>query len=168
MPFVSTSISGRDGVLKTLAALRQAVKDLRPFWKEVFAPKYFGDVQTVFASEGRRRNARGQFVRGGPWVSLSPGYAKWKRIHAPGKKILELTGELKGSLRWNGSSLGPGGVFDAHPGFVIVGTRVKHAAPHQHGVPQRNLPARPFLDPPDPAVFAPLLKAWIQRVRTKR
>jgi hypothetical protein len=38
--------------------------------------------------------------------------------------------------------------FLAQPGLVTVGTKVIYAATHQHGDPQRGIPARPFFPEP--------------------
>ncbi len=63
------------------------------------------------------------------------------------------------SVRWAGHGLGPGGVFIADSQSVVTGTMVAYAKFHQEGT--SRMPARPFLDPPDPAVYAPILKQWL-------
>ena len=118
---LSFEVIGLDRVLAGLASVQDAVKDLRPFWKDIFAPKYFATVQDVFALQGQGRGAGGRFA-GGRWAPLSPAYAAWKRRHFPGRTILVRTGRLRESVNWNGTGLGAGGIFEAEPGFAIAGT----------------------------------------------
>lgn len=155
---LSFTVEGTENVQKGLAVIMDAMKDLTPFWRDVFAPKYFGMVQDLFATGGRARGGSGRF-KGGAWAGLSPKYRIWKAMHYPGQPLLVREGELRESVRWGGDSLGPGGIFDPHPGYVVAGTAVAHAAYHQFGT--NKMPARPFMPPPDPAVFAPLLQAWL-------
>lgn len=161
---VQIDVVGLAGVQEDLSALRAALQDVRPFWHEVFAPTYFALVQDLFATGGRSRGEGGRFS-GGAWAALSPRYRAWKDRHVPGKPILERTGALRDSVRWTGRRLGPGGIFDAQPAFAVIGTRVPYGAAHQTGT--ARLPARPFLPTPDPAVFGPLLKAWLLRTQRR-
>jgi len=155
---ISFDVSGSNAVLQGLGQLEKALQDLRPFWRDVFAPKYFAVVQDLFATGGRPRAPGGQWS-GGAWTSLSPKYAVWKAKNFPGKPILVRTGALKDSVTWSGNGLGPGGVFQPEPQFVIVGSAIPYAPAHQKGT--KHMPARTFMPTPDPAVFGPLLKAWL-------
>jgi phage gpG-like protein len=161
---LSWQIEGGDSVKAGLAAIQNAIADLSPFWKEVFAPKYFGMVQDLFATSGTPRGEGGKFA-GPPWQRLSPAYALWKSKHFPGKPILTRTGDLRESLRWGGSGLGPGGIFQATPSFVVAGTAIPYGKYHQTGT--SRMPARPFLPPPDPTVFAPLMLKWIMKAHAQ-
>jgi phage gpG-like protein len=145
-----------------LGAILAAVKDLRPFWRDVFAPKYFALVQDLFATGGRARGGGGKF-KGGAWAALSPRYRIWKQAHYPGQPILVREGRLRESVAWDGHGLGPDGIFQAQPTFVIAGTNVPYGRYHQAGT--TRMPARPFLPPPDPGVFAPLLHAWLVKAK---
>jgi len=147
-------------------ALHSAVSDLRDFWRDEFAPIFFAQIQDLFTLQGQPRGGGGRFA-GGRWAPLSPRYAAWKKKAFPGMGILEATGELRDSFRWNGSSLGPGGIFEPYEQYVLVGTSVAHAGAHQYGVKARNLPARPFFSQPDKKIFGPMLKAWIARQTAK-
>lgn len=157
---LSFTVEGADKVQKGLAALLESMKDLTPFWRDVFAPKYFALVQDLFATGGRSRGSGGRF-KGGAWAGLSPQYRIWKTAHYPGRPILVRDGALRESVRWSGTALGPGGIFDPHPRHVVVGTAVAYAAYHQYGT--MRMPARPFLPTPDPNVFAPLLAQWLMK-----
>lgn len=157
---LSFEIVGGDQVKKGLAALLETLTDLRPFWREVFAPKYFGMVQDLFATGGRSRGAGGRFA-GGAWAPLSPKYRVWKQRHYPGQPILVREGRLRESVRWGGTGLGAGGIFQAERQFVVAGTAIPYGQFHQTGT--SRMPARPFLPTPDPAVFAPLMKEWLLR-----
>jgi phage gpG-like protein len=154
---LSFEVTGGDKVRKGLAALDTTIKDLRPFWRDVFAPKYFAMVQDLFATTGTPRGPGGKFT-GGPWARLSKNYFVWKEKHYPNAPILVRDGTLRASVRWHGT-LGPGGIFTAMPGYVIAGTSVPYAQYHQTGT--KHMPQREFMPPPDPAVFAPLMKQWI-------
>ncbi len=156
----TAELEGHDRLVAAIGAYQTAVKDLRPFFRDVFAPKYFAGVQDLFATEGRKRAPSGRFS-GGVWPRLSPRYAAWKKVHFPGRKILEREGDLKKSLVWSGRRLGAKGIWDAHPDYVRFGTSVPYASYHQTGT--ATLPQRAFMDPPDPKVYAPLLKEWILR-----
>lgn len=160
---LSFEILGGDSVKKGLAAFLDSLTDLRPFWRDVFAPRYFGIVQDLFATGGRGRAANGRF-RGGAWAALSPKYRIWKQAHYPGQPTLVREGDLRESVRWSGH-VGVGGIFDAQPAFVLVGTSIPYAKFHQYGT--ETMPKRPFLPQPDPAVFAPLMKAWLLRNKKK-
>jgi phage gpG-like protein len=155
---LSFTVIGDEGVKAGMAALLASVQDLTPFWRDVFAPKYFGMVQDLFATSGTPRGEGGRFI-GGPWAKLSPRYRIWKTANYPGLPILTREGRLRNSLAWNGSNVGPEGIFEAHPMFAVAGTSVPYGKFHQWGT--SKMPARPFLPPPDPAVFAPLLHAWL-------
>jgi phage gpG-like protein len=162
---ISAEILGLKRVEHILHGFTDAAKDLRPFWRDVFAPKYFGAVQDMFATEGRTRGAGGRFV-GGAWEPLSPRYKAWKDKHFPGRTILTLRGPLRESVRWGNGRLGAGGIFEPRPSYVIFGTSIPYAAAHQHGTD--TMPARPFLAPPNPSVFGPLLRDWIKRNAAER
>jgi phage gpG-like protein len=84
-------------------------------------------IQRNFDQEGRPER----------WPPLSPGYALWKAARYPGRKILERTGALRSSIRV--------GIDPTVPAALVASTDVPYAAAHQFGVPQRNLPPRPFL-----------------------
>lgn len=156
---LSFEVVNGDQVKKGLAAFLDSLRDLRPFWRDVFAPKYFGLVQDLFATGGRARGQTGRFA-GGAWATLSPKYRIWKQKHYPGKPLLVREGDLRESVRWSGQ-LGPGGIFQAERDFVVVGTSIPYAKFHQQGT--QTMPARPFLPTPDLAVFAPLMKAWLTK-----
>jgi phage gpG-like protein len=158
---VSADVKGGDRLLKALAGLQDAVSDLRPFWRNVFAPQYFGSVQDLFTTEGRVRGIGGRFRKGFVWARLSPRYKAWKEQHYPGKTILVREGDLRASVRWSHGRLGAGGIFDAQPRHLIFGTDVPYAAYHQYGTDK--MPARPFLPPVDAKEYAPLLRNWIVR-----
>jgi phage gpG-like protein len=163
---ISFNVQGTADVVKGLGAMMMASQNLTDFWRDVFAPKYYAQVQALFATGGRARSqATGQFT-GGAWAPLSPKYKTWKDKAFPGKPILERTGRLRGSLEWLGTAPGPGGLFTAAPDHVLVGTTVPYGTYHQEGT--AGMPARPFLPPPDPAIYAPLLEAWLVKAQRER
>lgn len=155
---ISFSILNQDVVAKGLAGVLDQLKDLRPFWRDVFAPKYYAMVQDLFATGGRARGGGGKF-KSGAWAPLSPRYRVWKQEHYPGRPILVREGHLRESMNWHGGAPGPGGIFEATASYAIVGTSIPYAKFHQYGTVK--MPARPFTPAPDPEVFAPLLQAWL-------
>lgn len=157
---ITVEMIGKDRVLRGLAAAQNVMKDLRPYFRDVFAPRYFKQVQDAFNMEGQSRDSRGRFA-GGRWEKLSPRYKAWKDRWYPGLPILTREGFLRDSLQWTGTHLGPGGVFEAYPTYVIYGTTIPYASAHQKGT--ARLPARPFMHEPNPEIFGPLLKNWILR-----
>ena len=161
---LSFEVTGADGVKKGLAAIQNAIEDLTPFWRDVFAPKYFAAVQDLFSTSGTPRGEGGRFS-GAPWARLTPAYAVWKAKNYPGLPILTRTGRLKESLRWSGVGLGAEGIFEATPSFAIAGTSVPYGPAHQQGT--GKMVARPFLPQPDPAVFAPLMLKWILKAKAQ-
>jgi phage gpG-like protein len=160
---VTVTVTGLDAVKKKVAALTATTKDLTGFWRDVFAPKYFGVIQDLFKTSGTPRGEGGKFS-GAPWEKYSPAYAIWKYKTYPGQPILTATGRLRNSLAWGGNMLGPEGIFTATPKDVTFGSAVPYAAALHYGAPSRNLPARPFLIEPDSKVFSPLLKQWLLKM----
>jgi hypothetical protein len=150
----SVEVVNSGAVARIAGAITSTARDLRPFWREEFAPKYYGVVQDLFATGGRARGAGGRFA-GGAWKALTPKYKVWKDAHYPGQPILVREGDLRESMRWGGMGPGPGGIFDAQPSFVIAGTAIPYAA-HVNA-------ERPFLPAPDTGVFAPMMKSWLLR-----
>jgi len=100
----------------------------------LMADDFFQTMTSVFEAEGA--------FEGRPkWQDLSPAYALWKTRHFPGRKILELTGRLRGSLTNRG---GPDNVLQITPTELSVGTVVPYAIRHQLG--QGHLPMRKIIE----------------------
>lgn len=74
------------------------------------------------------------------WPKLYYVYWLHKQTVCPGRKILECTGALRRSINVR---FEPGPLLGA--GDIVAFTDVPYAAAHQFGVPEQNLPARPFL-----------------------
>jgi phage gpG-like protein len=162
---ISVTVVGADRVGAALGAFGAVLRDLQPFWRDEFAPRFFAKVQDRFNLQGQSRGPGGRFSSGGRWAPLSVDYQKWKERHFPGQPILQRTGVLRDSLVWGGSSVGPDGIFEASPTTVVVGTAVPYGVFHQTGTPK--MPARPFIDPPDPSEWASVLRQWVMREARK-
>lgn len=107
-------------------------------WQEVFEEIYqsFTDIeQKIFKRQGFPNR----------WKRLSPEYAAWKRAHYPGKPIMQLTGALLNSLTGVGQAGAQHTVKIIEKLRAEFGTVLPYAYAHQHGVPERNLPARPVV-----------------------
>lgn len=108
------------------AAFERTGDELADFSKHVF-PR----LTPLFEAESRRQfDAQGGGPRGG-WAALSPGYARWKEEHYPGKTILRRTDALYQALTESSSVFAErvmsGEQFD-------FGTRgVEYASFHQLG-----------------------------------
>lgn len=141
---LSFSLDGYDDVDVALSRFGAAVHDFTGFWRDVLAPFFFEQVQRAFDTEGAATGSR--------WARLSPAYATWKRRHFPGRKILERSGRLRRSLRWNTGrfsvggrgNVGPEGIYRPFPDALEVGTSVPYGIYHQQGAraPQRGLDSR--------------------------
>ncbi|MFQ5927628.1 MAG: phage virion morphogenesis protein [Terriglobia bacterium] len=103
-----------------LEALAERLSDLKGLL-EGLAPLAARAIERNFDEEGRPR----------PWPPLTPATLRRK---PPGLKILELTGRLRRSIRTR-----------VEGRALVLSTDVPYAAAHQFGLPQRRLPARPFL-----------------------
>ena len=115
-PRLFTQVIGADTFGASIRKLAEQVKDWRPFWRDVFLPRYIGQIQQNFETEG-------ELVGG--WPDLDPTYAAWKARHFPGRKILERTRRLRSSLAHGAT--GPDTVIQARPLELRFGTRVPYA-----------------------------------------
>lgn len=103
------------------------------------AMEVLGDVRPLMADIGeqllishRERFASQESPTGNTWELLSPRYRATKKKNQ--NRILTLEGLLGGTLRYSPSSDG-----------LLFGTDRKYGAAHQFGIPERGLPARPWL-----------------------
>jgi len=118
--------SGRFGI----EGLEAQIKDFTPVWPKV--------AEVVRAALARGFEQEGNVY--GRWAPLTARYASWKRRHYPGKKILELTGRLKGSLTRRGHA----DAFQTEtPQALFISSDVPYAPYHQHGT--GRMVARPPL-----------------------
>lgn len=100
-------------------------------------------------SRALEKNLRTRFSvqgAGGPesgvWSPLSARYARWKRRHYPGRKILTLTGAVRNALTKEADSKAERTFGDS---LMAFGTRgIEYASYHQTGT--RKMPARPPFD----------------------
>jgi len=136
---------GQD-VRGALLSLRHAVQDIRPALPRVVT-RFRIQMATRFRTEGASGPS-------GRWKALSPRYATWKAKNYPGRKILELTGALKGSLVGDG----PGSIVSYGDNSVFIGSSVPYAEYHQTGT--SKMPARPPIEPSDRDV-----SEWVVEVK---
>ena len=132
-----------------MARWARDVEDLTPFWRDVMAPLYLGDIQANFDQQG---------ALVGGWAPLNPGYAKWKAERwGSHLGILELSLALRGSLQWLGSKhggdIGPAGLMQLSPTSMTVGTSLPYAK-QQHAI-------RPILFPPSGPAYGEAWRGWI-------
>ena len=159
---LSIALAQPNGIATRLQVFGSKVADLRPFWRDVFGPWYFGKVQDIFTLEGQTRGAAGRFG-GGHWAPLAAWYARWKSKNYPGRGILVLSGRLRNSVSWPWVQSGAWGIWQPQATSITYGTKVPYAPKHQYGDPATHLPARPFMPPVDMNEFTPLLHKWVIR-----
>lgn len=117
---------------RTLSGLAERAEDLRPVWDSL-ADRFENAEKRQFRSEGRYGS--------GGWQPLSDDYAAWKDRVAPGKPIMELTGDLKKDLTTQ-----PFALDVREPHLFMVGTMDPKARWHQEGAgrnPQRKVVSLP-------------------------
>lgn len=83
---IFAELAGLDSTERRVVLLREALRDLRPFWPRLI-PVFIRWMRLQFESEG----AWG----GEEWAPLSPAYAAAKARRYPGKRILVATGDLR-------------------------------------------------------------------------
>lgn len=76
---------GLDEGQRALVRYVSFMLDLRPFWPIV--------SRSFISWMGRQFKTEGDFG-GDPWEPLDPDYLAWKSQHAPGRPILQFTGDL--------------------------------------------------------------------------
>lgn len=105
---------------------------------------------------------------GGFWARLSPGYARWKRVAYPGRKILVRTRETR--TRFTSPS-NPAHIRRfLRPFSYVFGAFSAVQAAHEYGIgdPGQRLPVRPVMrkTPADLAAFRKALLAfYVKRLR---
>lgn len=104
------------------------IHDMRPAWASVE-----GSVRIAFL-EAFDQEGNGS----GRWLPLSKRYGEWKARHFPGKKILQLTGRLRGSLVSGGHS---DSITRKTKNYLFIGSKVPYAKYHQQGT--TRMVARP-------------------------
>lgn len=112
---VSIIVDGAAQVSLGLLRVGHAVSDLsasvggKPSLWDRWRAAFYASEKALFASEG------GTGAQGA-WRALTPDYARWKRSHYPGGKILVASGAMKASLT------GPGGIYETTPTQMLIGT----------------------------------------------
>lgn len=147
-------VPGGEKVDVGLGRFGSAIADWRPFFQEELAPKFFGDIQRNFETEGG-------FVGG--WAALSPEYAAWKSEvagldYAEADSILVLSGDMRRSLMWVGGRPGRNGIFRASAREVVMGTSDPKATWHQHGT--SRMPKRQVLFLARSSTYGRLMHRW--------
>ena len=114
--------------------IRKSLREFRPFFESEGSPLIYSEIRKVFDTEGY-----------GSWPPLSPAYARWKRIVAPGKKMLRLTDAYFQSAT---SSTGIGSVYRVSERHLKIGVdsskfRERYPTKHEAGI---DVPARPVFE----------------------
>lgn len=130
--------TGDDAVTRLSTAFERGGDAISNFGEHVF-PRLVPIFETA---EGRQFDAQGTGPFAGHWAPLSSAYAQWKAKAAPGKPILELSGDLREALTRSSSPLAS---REWSANDFAFGTRgVEYASYHQVGT--GRMPARPPFD----------------------
>ena len=89
------------------------------------------------------------------WSELGADLSRTSQKRWP---LRRLSGRLRRSLTWRGSTLGRGGVFEPTPDKLTFGSAVFYARFHQHGA--RNVPRRELIHV-NPARHTAALASWL-------
>jgi phage gpG-like protein len=148
------NVLGQVAFSRGMNSYAQNVQD----WRQVFEEIYdnFADIEKkIFQRRGFPNR----------WTKLSPSYAAWKRVHYPGKPIMQLTGALLASLTGRGQATAQNTIKIIEKLRAEFGTDLPYAHAHQHGFPARNLPARPIvqLRPSDMDTWAEMIHEFAYR-----
>jgi len=122
-------IAGQVQMDRGIARFADGVTDYRPVWP-LFEDLFYAQEKNQFQTEGAEGGAE--------WQQLSEKYGDWKRVHFPGKPILQRTGDLERSLT---SASDPNTVRREERKTLTLGSRVSYAIYHQTGT--KKMPARP-------------------------
>lgn len=139
----SFGILGEQQVNRTLLNVSAAAKDMAPAWNTL-ADRLAVLEAGQFASQGGNS---------GGWQALSPGYAKWKARHYPGKPILQATGDGMRSL-----TVRPFAIEHITPSAMTLGTDIPYMKYHQHG--GGSLPRRRVVELPEAE-----RRAWVKVIQ---
>lgn len=126
------SLPGLPSLSVGLNRLRTGIADWTSFWRDRFAPFFYGQVLRDFVLEGGNSGAS--------WAPLSPEYATWKASRFPNAGILVRSQALRSSLAGPDA---PDAIFRPSGTSLEVGTSVPYARYHQTGT--SRMPARPPL-----------------------
>jgi len=126
---ITFEVAGVQQLNRTLGVMASNVQDLTGVWDDLRDDFLQGEAEQ-FDSEGGAAS--------GGWEALSPAYAAWKEMAAPGRPILMLTGRLRASLT---NANDPFFVYRPSRLSMEIGTRDPKASFHQQGT--GRMPARP-------------------------
>jgi len=107
--------------------------DLRPAFREVFAPWWHEQIARVYGTEGSHLL--------GHWKPLSENYREWKEKNFGPMPILQLTGRMRKAM--TGITSSGAYVTMSRQSMEIGVNGIPYIRAHQYGVPKHKLPARP-------------------------
>jgi len=138
-------VAGETQIRRRTDGLMERVEDFSPAFERI-AEHFRAHLVQVFESEGGA-------TRRGRWADLSPGYARWKAKHYPGRSVLIREDKLRKAMTQEGA---PGNVEEIGPTTLVMGGfrrtangRWDVATTHQKGRRDGSLPARPIIDLPE-------------------
>ena len=123
---LNIEVKGARALKKKLDDLERGITNLQPFWRSYVSPRIKRELKFIFSQEGPG------------WPPLSPITIAMRRWpHYP--KLVQ-TGKLKDRVINRADE-------DIRTNYYVRTIRDPRAHQHEHGRPERNLPARPFHGP---------------------
>ena len=119
-------VTGLTETIRELSQMKERASNLAPFWKSVASPRLTAQLGRIFREEGPG------------WAPLAP-YTLAVRQY-PGYPILQQSGRLMQEVVQD-----PVEIFSSST--YTRDTVNPYAIDHEFGIPERNLPDRPFLGP---------------------
>jgi hypothetical protein len=121
-----------------------AVRDLRPFWKEIKG-WWLNEMSMIFATKGKRAGQNwpplGAYTQEGP-----PGqYGRWKQRNYPGMPLLQLHGDLKNAVTGR-STASYEEMTDQK--LALGANGIAYLKCMNFGFTPKNIPMRKFISPP--------------------
>lgn len=154
---ITVNVLGAEKIDFALSRFGENVRDMRPFWIDVFAPQFFADQRENFETFGGKV---------GGWPPLSPRYAAYKSKVRPGRPLMVFDGWLKTSLTSKGGPIGAVrnerfSVFKPMAQSLLIGSSAPYAKAHQLGL--GRLPQRRIIWLNSSAVYGRLAHKWAVR-----
>lgn len=149
----SAKIAGVEQFDRIFTKVRDTIIDWTPVFEEM-TDAFYKNEEEVFNSEGSYDGLDA-------WKPLTEKYYKWKQKKFPGRKTLELTGELKESLTKRGAK---GNITEISATSLKLGTNLKtkngYTLGTLHQLGTLKMDARP------PLKFSSKMKReWTQIIR---
>jgi phage gpG-like protein len=143
---IQIKITGDEQTIQRLQKLGDRLGQWQPELNQIG-----GELETYFS--GRVFASQGGAI-GQNWQRLSPGYAKWKAKHYPGRPPLVRTGKMIGGFRHSATNT-----------KLEVTNRMPYFKYHQSSAPRTKIPYRPMMAANDDVktIVATIIDAGVRK-----